>query len=84
MEYVEKQPQPQGSLTDSEEEGRAFDHCQWLYGDGRNREFCGDVVEPGRLWCRRHMEIVCIAASQRKKAEEKLEKKLEADDTIER
>ena len=83
MENVEKQPQTRGLRINSEEEERAFAHCQWLYGEGRDREFCRDPVEPGRVWCRRHTEIVYKPASQWHKAREKLEKKLEVEGTSE-
>ena len=57
---------------------RASDHCQWLYGASRDRDFCLNPVEPGRVWCREYMEIVYIPESQQRKAEEKREKKLKA------
>ncbi len=77
MKNVEKQSQRQGPLTNSEEEGREFDHYQWLYGKGGDREFCRDPVEPGRVWCRRHMVKVYLPASQHQKILERLKEKLE-------
>lgn len=77
MENVGKQPQSEVPITNSEEEGRAFAHCQWLYGEGRNRKFCRNPVEPGRDWCRRHMVKVYLPASQHQKALERPKEKLE-------
>ena len=53
-----------------------FSHCQWLYGEGRHRRFCGNSVRPGEAWCRLHWERVYIPEALRKKTVEKLDKSL--------
>ncbi len=58
-----------------------FSHCQWLYGEARDREFCRNRAEPGKVWCRHHMEVVYIRVSGWNGAKEGLEKKLEAQET---
>jgi hypothetical protein len=35
-----------------------FHHCQWLYGEVRDRKFCQNFVEHGEVWCRYHHEKV--------------------------
>jgi hypothetical protein len=78
MEKIEKPTQRWKDVVNSAEKEQTFEHCQWLYGEGRNREFCRNPVEPGRVWCRRHMKLVLP-----QKAEERLEMKLEAQETAE-
>ena len=83
MEKIEKATRRWKDVVNSAEKEQTFDHCQWLYGEGRNREFCRNPVEPGRVWCRRHMKRVYMRVSLPQKAEERLEKKLEAQETAE-
>jgi len=73
MDRDKKLARPQNDATELAENKQAFSHCQWLYGEGSNREFCVNPVEPGKVWCRKHMEIVYVSAFQRQKNEKRLE-----------
>ncbi len=83
METVEKHSKRQAPRTDTEGKERMFAHCQWLFGEGRDREFCRNPTEPRQMWCLEHMKAVYVPASKRQKAEEMLEKKMIDQETTE-
>ena len=53
-----------------------FRHCQWLYGDGRDREFCCEPVGRGEVWCGKHGKQIYASAAVQKKFGKILEKQM--------
>ena len=65
---------PSLRLSDGE---LAIRHCQWLYGDGRNRKFCRKPLVPGEVWCEKHGKRIYASAAVKKKFEKILEKQMQ-------
>lgn len=38
--------------------------CQWLYGEGKDRNFCGEEVQPGSSYCAKHHAICHVSDDQ--------------------
>jgi Tfp pilus assembly protein PilF len=51
-----------------------FRHCQWLYGNGRDRNFCCELVRQGEVWCEKHRKRIFASAAVQKKFDNILEK----------
>jgi hypothetical protein len=66
---------PSGSIIKLSNVEPVFRHCQWLYGDGVDRNFCRSPVARGEIWCRDHLEIVYMPRGMRERKFEKLSKK---------
>ncbi len=47
-------------MSKSEYTGR---HCQWLFGEPRERNFCTASANPGEVWCKEHKRQVYVAGS---------------------
>ena len=62
---------PSLRLSDSEP---TFRHCQWLYGNGRDRNFCHEPVRRGEVWCEKHGKRTHASAAAQKRFDNKLEK----------
>ena len=77
MENGNKHVQPRSDVVKMADKEPCFSHCQWIYGEGSDREFCRNSAEQGMPWCRQHMVKVYVPASQRQKTLDKLEKQLE-------
>ncbi len=63
---VPKTPRANRSSTRSEERWimtkpeKNSRHCQWLYGEPRERNFCETPVGLGEVWCQKHKELVYV------------------------
>ncbi len=54
-----------------------FRHCQWLYGDGRDRKFCCEAVGRGEVWCEKHGKQIYASAAVKIKFGKILEKQVQ-------
>lgn len=77
MENGKKHALPRSYGSNRADRDRSFVHCQWIYGEVSNREFCQNPAEQGRSWCRQRMAKVYVPAAQRRKDMKRLEKRLE-------
>ena len=53
-----------------------FRHCQWLFGEGIDRNFCRKTVARGEIWCQNHLQIVYMPQFVRKRTLKKMNKKV--------
>lgn len=65
-----------GYIRKMSEEDPVFGHCQWIHGDGRDREFCRKPVDLGEVWCGYHREQVFLRGSVRDKILKRMKKNI--------
>ena len=58
------------------DEAPRYSHCKWIYGEGRNREFCRNPVMNGMSWCSKHTEEVFQPTALRRRALKDQERKM--------
>lgn len=45
-------------------EGISYRTCQWLEGEAKERNFCGELVIEGKSWCPEHYKRVFLRGSK--------------------
>jgi len=53
-----------------------YKHCKWIYGEGRDREFCRNPVMNGMSWCGKHVEEVFQPTALRRRVLNEQERKM--------